>query len=136
MARKRNGNNSGPIALQKLIAHPKRRREESQAAIGGPLAARRVLEFAKPIAADEAISDRIVFNIGGDRFAMHWRVEMERLPPAGPMLVEQKPRQKPVRSAQKRRSLLAKREGYSAVRAARNDHLESACRDDPHTHLR
>jgi hypothetical protein len=47
------------------------------------------------------VSDRIIFDIGGDRFAMPWRAEIERLPPAGPIFVEQKQRQKPGRSPQK-----------------------------------
>jgi len=33
--------------------------------------ARRILEFPKP--SDEVIGDRIIFDIGGDRFAVHWR---------------------------------------------------------------
>lgn len=66
-----------------------------------PGTARRVLEYPKR--PDEVVSDKVIFDIGGDRFALHWRAEIERLPPARPILVEQKQPQKPVRSPQKRR---------------------------------
>ena len=53
-----------------------------------------VIEFPKPPVADDVISDRIIFDVGGDRFAIKWTAEIERLPLAGPVAVEWKQRLK------------------------------------------
>ena len=68
----------GSIVPPKLIAKKKRRGRESKAATGGGSAAMRVCAFPKP---DDVVSDRIIFDIGGDRFAIRWTAEIERLPP-------------------------------------------------------
>ena len=85
-----------------------RRRERSGDAKPHPV--QRVSEFPKPPAADDVVSDRIIFEVGGDRFAIHWTAEIEQLPPAGPVAVERKRRPKSDRSPQTRRSLFASRE--------------------------
>ena len=46
----------------------------------------RVVEFPKPPAAPDVISERIIFEVGDDRFAIKWTAEIERLPPAGPVV--------------------------------------------------
>ena len=71
------------------------------------MAARRVLEFPKP--PDQVISDRIFFDIGGDRFAIRLTAEIERLLPATSVSIEPKQRLK-ADGLQKRRSLLAAKE--------------------------
>ena len=90
MARKRKGNNPGPIAARRLIANKKRPGVDDKGKSG--FAARRVLEFPKP--PDEVISDRIIFDIGGDRFAIRSAAEIERPPPAGRIVVEHEQRLK------------------------------------------
>ena len=42
--------------------------------------------------AADGIGDRIIFEVGSDRFAIRWSAEMDRLPPAGPVAVERKQR--------------------------------------------
>jgi hypothetical protein len=93
MARKRKGNNPGPIAVRRRIARRKQGSGDGKGARGEPVAARRVLEFPKP--PDEVISDRILFDIGGDWFAIRWTAEIERLPAAAPVAIEPKQRLKP-----------------------------------------
>jgi hypothetical protein len=51
---------------------------------------RRVVEFPKPTAPNDVVSDRIIFEIGEDRFAIKWTAEIERLPLAGPVAVKRK----------------------------------------------
>jgi hypothetical protein len=51
----------------------------------------RVTEFPKPASPDDVVSDSIIFEVGGDRFAMRWTAEIEQLPPAGPVVFERKP---------------------------------------------
>lgn len=104
MARKRRGNKRGPIGLPKLIDKKKGRGGDSSPEQEETSAARCVLEFPKP--PDEVVSDRIIFDIGGDRFALHWRAEIERLLPAAPILVEQKrgaarPRYRPLQDSRR-----------------------------------
>jgi hypothetical protein len=50
--------------------------------------------FPKPRAAENVISERIIFEVGSDRFALHWTAEIEPLPPVGPVAVE---RQQPLK---------------------------------------
>jgi len=65
---------------------------------GEPLKAQRVVEFPKPPAAKDVVSDRIIFEVGGDRIAIKWTAEIEDLPPVGPVAVEPKQRPKLGRS--------------------------------------
>jgi len=95
MGRKRKGKHPGPVAVRTLAAQKRGPRAGSGAANAEPHAVQRVvIEFPKPAVADEIISDRIIFEIGGDRFAIHWTAEIESLPPAGPGAVEPKQRLK------------------------------------------
>ena len=55
-------------------------------------AKRAAFEFPKPPAAHDVISERIIFEVGGDRFAIKWTAEIEQLPPAGPVALERKSR--------------------------------------------
>ena len=103
MARIPRGKNPTPVAVRGLAAKKTAPAEDSGAANGGPHPVRRVIEFPKPRAADDVISDRIIFDVGGDRFAIKWTAEIERLPPARPVAVERKQR----RSPQTRRSLFS-----------------------------
>ena len=105
MARKRRGKKAGPVAVRTLAAQKRGPRAGSGAANAEPHAVQRVIEFPKPPVADEVISDRVIFEIGGDRFAIRWTAEIESLPPAGPVAVEPKQPLKSDRSAQKRRPL-------------------------------
>jgi hypothetical protein len=88
MTRKRKGSNPGPVAVRKLAAKKKKRAGNSRAANGEPHAAQRIVEFPKPRAAENVISERIIFEVGSDRFAIHWTAGIEPLPPAGPVAVE------------------------------------------------
>src|SRR5260370_4012313 len=85
-------------------------RGRAGAANGKPDSAERVTEFPQPPAADDVISDRIIFEIGDSRFAIQWTAEIEQLPPAGPVATERTQRPKSDRSPQTRRSLFASRE--------------------------
>ena len=49
-----------------------------------------VIEFPKRRAAEDIVSERIIFEVGNTRFAIKWTAEIEQLPPAGPVLVEPK----------------------------------------------
>jgi hypothetical protein len=94
MGRIRKGKKAGPVAVRRLAAQKRAPRVGSGAANAEPHAVQRVIEFPKPPAAEEGISDKIIFEIGGDRFAIHWTAEIESLPPAGPVAVEPKQRRK------------------------------------------
>ena len=60
---------------------------------------KRVTEFPKsPV--DDVISDRIIFDVGGDRFEINWTAEIEQLPLAGPVAVQRKSRLKSDRRLQ------------------------------------
>jgi hypothetical protein len=110
MARIRKGKNPGAVAVRRLAAKKRGPAEDCGAANGEPHPVQRVIEFPKPPAADDVISDRIIFEVGDDRFAIKWTAEMERLPPAGPVAVERRQRLKSDRSPQIARSLFASRE--------------------------
>ena len=94
MARGRRGTNPGPFALRRCAAKKNGPPAASSAENGEPSSVQRVIEFPKPPAADDAISDRIIFEVGGDRFAIQWTAEIERLPPARPVAVGRKQRLK------------------------------------------
>jgi hypothetical protein len=50
--------------------------------------------FGSRRTAENVISDRIIFEVGGDRFAIQWTAEIEQLPSAGPVAVERQQRLK------------------------------------------
>ena len=70
---------------------------------GEPLTPQRIIEFPKPPATKDVLSDRIIFQVGSDRIAIKWTAEIEDLPPAGPIAVEPKRRPKLGRSPRVRR---------------------------------
>ena len=90
MARLRKGKDPRLMAVPRLAAKKGGPAEDSGAANGEPHAVQRVVGFPKLPAADDVISDRVIFEVGDNRFAMKWTVEIERLPPAGPVAVERK----------------------------------------------
>jgi hypothetical protein len=90
----RKGKNLRPVVVRKRAAKKRSQPEDSGAANGGPRTVQRVIEFPKPPAAADVISERIVFEIGGDRFAIKWTAEIEQLPLAGPVAIERKSRLK------------------------------------------
>src|SRR5207249_6014256 len=98
MARIRKDKNPGPVAVP-LRAKPA---ADSGVGNGKPHPVKRVSEFPKSPAADDVVSDRMIFEIGDSRFAIQWTAEIERLPPAGPVAVARKQRLKLERSPQKR----------------------------------
>ena len=59
--------------------------------------------FRSRPAAEDVVSERIIFEVGNTRFAIKWTAEIEPLPPAGPVAVEQKQRLKSNRSSHVRR---------------------------------
>ena len=89
MARIRKGNNPGPVAVR-LAANKSGPGADSGAANGKPHPVQRVTEFPKSPAADDVVSDRIIFEIGDSRFAIRWTADVERLPPARPVAVQRK----------------------------------------------
>jgi hypothetical protein len=103
MARIRNGNKPGPLAVRKPATKKRGPAGNSSAAQPGPHAMQGVVEFPKRPPVQEVISKRIFFEVGATRFAIKWTAEIERLPPAGPVLVEQKKPLKPNRSSPVRR---------------------------------
>jgi hypothetical protein len=103
MERKRKGKSPGPVAARRRTASKRGHGADGAAGKGEPLTAPRVIEFPKRPAADDVISDRIIFDVGGDRFAIKWSAEIEQLPPAGPVVVEQKGRSNLGRSPRLRR---------------------------------
>jgi len=90
MARIRKGNNSGPVAVRKLAAKKSGPGGNSRGAHGGPHPMQGVIEFPKQHAAEDVVSERIIFEVGNTRFAIKWTAEIEQLPPAGPVVVEAK----------------------------------------------
>ena len=76
--------------MRKCAAKKRSQPEDIGAANGGPRTVQRVIQFPKPPAADDVISERIIFEVGDDRFAIKWTAEIERLPPAAPVAVERK----------------------------------------------
>ena len=107
MARIRKGKSPGPVVVR-LAAKKSGPGAASGAANGKPHPVQRVTEFPKSPAADDVVSDRIIFEIGDSRFAIQWTADIERLPPAGPVAVGRKQGLKLDRSPQ-RRSPLASR---------------------------
>jgi hypothetical protein len=89
MARIRKGKNPGPVAVR-LAAKKHGPGADSGAANEKRHPVQPVTEFPKSPAADDVVSDRIIFEIGDSRFAIQWTAEIERLPPAGPVAVERK----------------------------------------------
>jgi hypothetical protein len=103
MARIRNGNKPGPLAVRKPATKKRGPVANSSVAQPGPHPMQGVVEFPKRPPVEEVVSKRIFFEVGTTRFAIKWTAEIERLPPAGPVLVEQKQPLKPNRSSPVRR---------------------------------
>ena len=101
MARIRKGKNRGPVAVRKLAA--KKSGPGSSAAHEGPHPMPGVIEFPKRPAAEDVVSERIIFEVGNTRFAIKWTAEIEQLPPTRPVVVEPKRRLKSNRAWQVRR---------------------------------
>src|SRR6266702_1405544 len=76
MSRIRKGKNAGPVAVR-LTANKSRPGGDSGVANGKPHPVQRVTEFPKSPAADEVVSDRIIFEIGDSRFAIQWTANRE-----------------------------------------------------------
>ena len=85
MARIRKGKNRGPVAVRELAAKKSGPGGNSSAAHEGPHPMQGVIEFPKPPTLDDIVSERIIFEVGDDRFAIQWTAEIEQLPPAGPV---------------------------------------------------
>ena len=90
MARIRKGKDPGPVAVRRLAAKKRGPAAASGAANGKLRPMRRVIEFPKAAAADEAISERIIIDVGGDQFAIRWTAEIEHLPPTGTVAAKRK----------------------------------------------
>jgi hypothetical protein len=103
MARIRKGKNPRPVALRKLAAKKGGPDADTSLANGKPHAVQGVIEFPKRPAADDVVSERIIFAVGDTRFAINWTAEIERLPPAGPVAVERKQPLNSNRSSEVRR---------------------------------
>ena len=97
MARIRKGKNPGPVAVR-LTAKKRTPGAGTAVANGKPHPVQRVTEFPQSPAADDVVSDRIIFEIGDSRFAIQWTAEIEQLPAAGPVAVGRKQRLKLDRS--------------------------------------
>ena len=103
MTRIRKDKNRGPVAVLKLATKKGGPDAHSSAANGKPHSVPGVIEFPKRPAAEEVVRERIIFEVGATRFAMKWTAEIEQLPPAGPVVVEQKQQLKSNRSSPLRR---------------------------------
>src|SRR5260370_6695038 len=90
MGRIRKGKNPLSVAARRIVAR-KGRRVHGKPPNGELGMAQRVTEFPTPAPPDDVVSNRIIFDVGGDRFAMKWTAEIEQLPPSGPVVVERKP---------------------------------------------
>jgi hypothetical protein len=86
MAKLRKGKNPQRIELRRLLA----RKDGPDRKIANEGPARRVIEFPKSHTLDDVVSDRIIFEVGGTRFAIKWTAEIEQLPARGPIAVERK----------------------------------------------
>jgi hypothetical protein len=84
MAKLRKGKNPQTVELRRLVA--RKDRPDGKGTNLEP----RVIEFPQPTAPDDVVSDRIIFEVGEDRFAIKWTAAIERLRPAGPVAVERK----------------------------------------------
>src|SRR6266851_7821932 len=91
MARVRKGNSPGPIAMRKFVTKKKRSGAHSEARKREPRT-QRIIEFPRPPAPDEVVTDTVIFEVGNDRFALTWTVEIERLHRPGPVAVQRKSR--------------------------------------------
>ncbi len=69
----------------KLVAIDDQSVRNRVAASGRPRTTQRVIAFQRPTL---SFSDEIIFDVGGDRFAIHWSAEIEQLPPARPVAVK------------------------------------------------
>src|SRR4051812_48144689 len=78
MARIRKGKNPGPVAVRRTV---KKRTPGADTGVANekPHPVQRVTEFPKSPAADDVVSDRIIFEIGDSRFAIQWTADIERL---------------------------------------------------------
>jgi hypothetical protein len=92
MTRIRKDKNPGPVAVRTLAAKQSGPGGNSSAANRQPHPVQGVIEFPKRPAAGDIVSKRIIFEVGDTRFAINWTAEIEQLPPAGPVAVEQKQR--------------------------------------------
>jgi len=92
MASSRKDKNLRPAIVPKFAAKKRSQPEDSGAANGGPRTVPRVIEFPKSPTAADVIREKIIFEVGHDRFAIRWRAEIEQLqlPPAGPIAVQRK----------------------------------------------
>ena len=99
MARIRKGKNRGPVAVRKLAAKKSGPGGNSSAVHGGPHRVQGLIEFPKWRAAEDVVSERIIFEVGNTRFAIHWTAEIEQLPPTRPVVVEPKRRLKSTRAS-------------------------------------
>ena len=99
MARIRNDNNPGPVAVRRLAAKKSGPGGDSGAPHGKPHPEQRIIEFPKPPTLDDIVSERIIFEVGDTRISIKWTTEIEQLPPAGPVAVERKQRQNSNRSS-------------------------------------
>ena len=101
MARIRKGKNPGPVAVRRTA---KKRTPGADTGVANekPHPVQRVTDFPQWPAADDVVSDRIIFEIGDSRFAIQWTAEIERLPPAGPVAVARKQDVKLARLPQRR----------------------------------
>jgi hypothetical protein len=133
VARKRRGKKAGPVAVRTLAAKKRGPRVGSGAANAEPHAVQRVIEFPKPAVADEVISDRIIFEIGGDRFAIRWTAEIESLPPAGPVAVEPK---HAWAGSQSRLASCNKKSGLLSIFPSSDDYRERTSSTVPKTVVR
>jgi hypothetical protein len=102
MARIRKGKNPRPV-VRKLAAKKGGPDADTSLANGKPHAVQGVIEFPKRPAADDVVSETIIFEVGDTRFAMKWTAEIEQLPPAGPVAVERKQPLNSNRSSEVRR---------------------------------
>ena len=103
MARIRKGKNRGPVAVRKLAAKKSGPGGNSSAAYEGPHPMQGVIEFPKRPAAEDVVSERIIFEVGNTRFAIKWTAEIEQLPPTRLVVVGPKRRLKSNRAWQVRR---------------------------------
>src|SRR5260370_40818606 len=88
MARIRKGKTPRAVTVRRLVAKRRRRSVHSEAPNGESRMVQRVIEFPKLATPDDVVRDRIIFDVGGGRFAIKWTAEIEELPPAGPVVVE------------------------------------------------
>ena len=103
MTRIRKSKNPRPVTVRKLAAKKSGPGVNSSAVHGGSHPMQGVIEFPKRPAAEDVVSERIIFEVGNTRFAIKWTAKIEPLPPAGPVAVKQKQRLKSNRSSHVRR---------------------------------